>query len=113
MAKKEISKEDSLRVRTIQEWLLKGHLITDVCRNIMEKWGMNDTQAMKMVADAFDDFAKRTTKGHTEARAFHVQIRLSLYKQCLEDKEYRIALQVLQDLAKIQAAYYPEGSQDR
>ncbi len=112
MAKKEITKERSIRIRNVQEWLLKGELITDICRNIIGLWNLSEQEAMQYVADAFEDFTKRTKKTHKAARAYHIQLRLSLYKKAVEAKQFNIALQVLQDLAKIEAAYYPEGSQD-
>lgn len=105
---KDGKKDNSIRIRSIQEWLLKGELVTDICRNIIEKWNIAEPAAIKMIADAFDDFTKRTKKSHATARAYHVQLRLSLYKKALEAKEFKTALQILQDLAKIESAYFPE-----
>ncbi len=112
MAKKEHTDEQSIRIRNIQEWLLKGELVVDICRNIMQLWEIDKPTAIKMIADAFEDFTKQTKKSHSDARAYHVQLRLSLYKEAVKEKEFKVALQILQDLAKIEAAYYPEGSQD-
>ncbi|MEI6487329.1 MAG: hypothetical protein WCP52_00130 [Bacteroidota bacterium] len=109
MAKKEKTKDDSIRIRNIQEWLLQGQLVTDICRNIIGLWSISEKEAIQMIADAFDDFTKRTKKSHSTARAYHVQLRLSLYKKAVEAKQFKTALQILQDLAKIESAYYPEN----
>ncbi len=101
-------KENSIRIRNIQEWLLKGELVTDICRDIMTRWSITEPAAIKMIADAFGDFTKRTNKSQKTKKAFHVQLRLSLYKKALETREYKLALQIIQDLAKLEDAYYPD-----
>lgn len=93
---------DSKQIRQIQEWLLQGHLITDILRNVMEKWQMKDEAAYNLIAAAFEDFTKKVNKSYDETRAYHIQLRLNLYKKVMEDKEYKLALQVLQDLAKLE-----------
>lgn len=104
-------KENSVRIRNIQEWLLKGELVTDICRDIIQRWNITEPVAIKMIADAFDDFTKRTSKSQKTKKAYHAQLRLSLYKKALEAKEFKTALQILQDLAKIEEVYYPEDDE--
>ena len=96
------SKFEPNNVRQIQEWLLQGHLITDILRNIMSKWAINEELGIEYIAAAFEDFTKKTKKGYNETRAYHIQLRLNLYKKAMEDKQYKVALTVLQDLAKIE-----------
>jgi hypothetical protein len=96
---------ENIRIRQVQEWLLQGHLVTDICRNIIKLWSIDQPAALEYIASAFDDFTKQTKQGYQETKAYHVQLRLSLYKQAMEAKEFKTALQVLTDLAKIDGVY--------
>lgn len=101
-----MGKEDEkLRVRQVQEWLLQGQLVTDICRNIMNAWNVTEPQAIKYIADAFDDFTKRADISFKDTVAFHIQLRLTLYKKAVEAKEFKLALQILADLGKIEGIY--------
>lgn len=93
---------DSKRVRQIQEYLLQGQLVTDILRNIMDKWQMPEEAGLEYIAAAFEDFTKKVKKDYGQTRAYHIQLRLNLYKKAMEDKQYKVALTVLQDLAKIE-----------
>lgn len=100
--KNNMAKLDSKKVRQIQEWLLQGHLVTDILRNIMESWGQTEEAGIKFIAAAFEDFTNKVKKDYNQTRAYHIQLRLNLYKKAMEDKQFKVALQVLQDLAKIE-----------
>lgn len=102
MSKKE---EESLRVRQVQEWLLQGQLVTDICRNIMKAWGIDEPKAIKYIADAFDDFTKRADISFKDTISYHIQLRLTLYKKAVEANEFKTALQILADLGKIEGIY--------
>lgn len=95
-------KKEPLKIRQVQEWLLQGHLITDILKNIIEKWHLEEESAIEYIAAAFEDFTKKVKKGYDETKAYHIQLRMNLYKKAMEDKQYKVALQVLQDLAKIE-----------
>ena len=99
MAKKQF---DTVKVRQIQEWLLQGQLVTDILRNIISKWNIPEEEGLGFIAAAFEDFTTKVKKDYGTTKAFHVQLRMNLYKKAMEDKDYKIALQVLQDLAKIE-----------
>lgn len=94
--------KDQKKIRQVQEWLLQGQLITDILRNITDKWQLKEEDALEYVAGAFEDFTKKANIDYKETRAYHIQLRLNLYKKAMEDKQYKIALQVLQDLAKLE-----------
>lgn len=93
---------DPNKIRQIQEWLLQGQLVTDILRNIIQKWTIDEKQGLEYIAAAFEDFSKQTQKEYSEVRAFHIQLRLNLYKKAMDDKQYEVALRVLQDLAKLE-----------
>lgn len=95
-------KKEQTKIRQIQEWLLQGQLVTDILRNIMNAWTITEENGIEYIAAAFEDFTKKVNKGYNETKAYHIQLRLNLYKKAMEDKQYRVALQVLQDLAKIE-----------
>lgn len=102
MAKKET---DPVRVRQIQEWLLHGQLVVDICSNIMKVWNITEAQAIQYIADAYEDFSKRANIGHQEAKGYHIQMRISLYKKAMEAKQFKTALQILTDLGKLEDIY--------
>lgn len=95
-------KKEQTKIRQIQEWLLQGQLVTDILRNIMEKWQLKEEDGIEYIAGAFEDFTNKVKKDYSATKAYHIQLRLNLYKKAMEDKQYRVALQVLQDLAKIE-----------
>lgn len=97
--------ENSIKVRQVQEWLLQGQLVTDICRNIMKAWSISEPEAIKYIADAFDDFTKRADISFKDTVAYHIQLRLTLYKKAIEAKEFKTALQILADLGKIEGIY--------
>lgn len=96
------NKFEPARIRNIQEWLLQGQLVTDILRNIISKWELNEESGLEHIAEAFADFTQKVKKDYGQTKAYHVQLRLNLYKKAMEDKEYQVALKVLQDLAKIE-----------
>ncbi len=101
-----MSKEDeSLRVRQVQEWLLQGQIVVDICRNIMKAWSIEEHDAIKYIADAFEDFQKRADIDLDKTKAYHIQLRLTLYRKAVEAKEHKLALQILADLGKIEGIY--------
>lgn len=99
MAKKQF---DQVKVRQIQEWLLQGQLVTDILRNIIAKWELTENQGMEHISAAFEDFTDQVTKNYPEVKAFHIQMRMNLYKKAFEDKQYKLAHDILKDVAKLQ-----------
>ncbi|MBA3664018.1 MAG: helix-turn-helix transcriptional regulator [Bacteroidetes bacterium] len=45
-----MNKVDSKKLRYIQEWLLQGRLVTDILRNIMEKWEISEEDGLTYIA---------------------------------------------------------------
>ena len=97
--------DNSLKIRQVQEWLLQGQLVVDICRNIMKAWNIDQPAAMKFIADAFEDFNVQSNKDFQQTKAYHVQLRLSLYKEAVKEKDLKLALQILTDLAKLDDVY--------
>lgn len=97
--------DNSIRVRQIQEWLLQGQLVVDICRNITKAWSIDQSEAMKYIADAFEDFNTQANKGYAQTKAYHIQLRLSLYREAVKEKDLKLALQILTDLAKLDDVY--------
>jgi hypothetical protein len=93
---------DPNRIRQIQEWLLQGQLVTDILRNIIQKWVLDEKAGLEYIASAFEEFSRQTEQSYEKVRAYHIQLRLNLYKKAMDDKQYDIALRVLQDLAKLE-----------
>jgi hypothetical protein len=103
--KKKLSPAEQTRIRQVQEWLIHGHLVTDICRNIMKAWITDEPMAIRYIADAFDDFNNQVGKGYEETKAYHIQMRLSLYRKAMEAKQFKTALQILVDLGKMEDIY--------
>lgn len=104
MAKKIVINPE--RIRQIQEWLLQGNLVTDILRNIIKSWELTEPQAIEYISKAFDDFSKKTGNTYAKTKAYHVQLRLNLYKKAFETKEYKLCIEILKDLSKLQNIYY-------
>lgn len=68
----------------------------------MQKWTLDQHQAMEYISAAFENFTEQVTKGYPETRAFHIQMRMNLYKKAIESKEYKLAHEILKDLAKLE-----------
>lgn len=99
MAKKKL---DPVKVRQIQELLLQGQSISDILRTIIAKWSVPEEEGLQFIAAAFEDFTAKSKKSYTQSKAFHVEMRMNLYKKAMEVKDYKLAFQVLQDLAKLE-----------
>lgn len=93
---------DPNRIRQIQEWLLQGQLVTDILRNIIQKWAIDEPHGLEYISGAFEEFTKSVNMEYPKIKAYHITLRLQLYKKALEDKQYAIALRVLQDIAKLE-----------
>lgn len=71
----------------------------------MKVWGISEAQAIQYIADAYDDFSKRANISHQEAKGYHIQLRITLYKKAMEAKQFKTALQILTDLGKLEDIY--------
>ena len=75
--------ENSIKIRQVQEWLLQGQLVTDICRNIMKTWGITEPKAIKYIADAFDDFTKRADISFKDTVSYQIPVHLASQNQTI------------------------------
>lgn len=71
----------------------------------MKSWSIEQEQAIILIADAFEDFNQQTGKDWNKTKAYHVQLRLNLYRKALEAKQFTAALRILTDLGKLEDIY--------
>lgn len=93
------------RVRQVQEWLIQGNTTTDIVQNCISSWGIVERQAYRYLKDAFELFRKQSKREIEQSRAFHIQARMKLYKEALNGKQNKTALDILDSIAKLEALF--------
>jgi len=94
------------RIRIIQEYLIIGKNPKDIVTQVSMAWDITERMARDYLNEAFEDFAKMSGKDVEALRGFHVAARLKLLDWAMDsDKRKTFALEVLQDIAKLQGLY--------
>lgn len=94
------------RIRIIQEYLVLGKNPKDIIVQVSNQWDITPRMASNYVKSAFDDFKNISSNNIEALRGYHVQARLKLLDWSMDnDKRKAFALDVLQDLAKLQGLY--------
>lgn len=95
----------AVRVRTVMEWLIKGHITRDILQQCESKWGVTSRMGYKYIRWAYKEFAKISDEDIINLRAQHIVARWKLYNE-LENKQTAAgamaALAILDRIAKIQ-----------
>lgn len=87
MAEKATKIEKFKRVRTVSNWILKGHSHADIIHNITQTWGIEERQAKNYIKEAFEIFKEDTLLELAEAKAFHLKARFEQYKELVEERD--------------------------
>ncbi len=94
------------RIRIIQEYLVLGKNPKDISNQVATAWDISPRMAQHYIKKAFDDFKSMSGKDIESLRGFHIQSRMKLLDWAMEsDKRKPFALDVLQDMAKLQGLY--------
>lgn len=94
------------RVRIIQEYLVLGKNPKDIVSQVSNQWDITQRMASYYVKKAFDDFRAMSGKDIETLRGYHISARMKLLDWAMEsDKRKPFALDVLQDMAKLQGLY--------
>lgn len=93
------------RIRTIQEWLLTGAPVSDICVNISRNWNVGDRQAFRYIKEARSLFIEQNKSEIEEKKAFHISARMKLYEISLKEKDLKTSLAVLKDIADLEGLY--------
>lgn len=94
------------RIRIIQEYLVLGKNPKDIVSQVSVQWDITPRMASYYVNKAFEDFRKLSGKDIETLRGYHISARMKLLDWAMEsDKRKPFALDVLQDMAKLQGLY--------
>lgn len=94
------------RIRLVQEYLILGKNPKDIIAQISKSWDITPRMAAFYVSRAFEDFKTLSGKDIESLRGYHVSARMKLLDWAMEsDKRKPFALDVLQDMAKLQGLY--------
>ena len=92
--------DELLRVR------LDGAQFHDIVQYVAEKgWGLKDRQIRNYLRRADDLLVERREKSRRGCYQLHVARRESLYARAVNAADYRTALVILTDLARLQELY--------
>lgn len=94
------------RIRIIQEYLVLGKNPKDIVSQVAVQWDITPRMARYYVNKAFEDFRSMSGKDLETLRGYHITARMKLLDWAMEtDKRKPFALDVLQDMAKLQGLY--------
>jgi hypothetical protein len=94
------------RIRIIQEYLVLGKNPKDIVVQVSNQWNISPRMAYSYLNKAFEDFRVMSGKDVESLRGFHITARLKLLDWAMDsDKRKTFALEVLQDIAKLQGLY--------
>jgi len=94
------------RIRLIQEDLINGILPAKIVEKYSGEWNLTERMINHYIKTAFDDFKKLSGQNIDSIRGFHLQARMSLLEFAMSKEKYKpFALDVLQDMAKLQGLY--------
>ena len=94
------------RIRVVQEYLILGKNPKDIVNQISSAWDITPRMATFYVNKAFEDFKAMTGKDVESLRGYHISARMKLLDWAMDsDKRKPFALDVLQDMAKLQGLY--------
>lgn len=94
------------RIRIIQEYLVLGKNPKDIVSQVAVQWDITPRMARYYVNKAFEDFRSMSGKDLETMRGYHITARMKLLDWAMEtDKRKPFALDVLQDMAKLQGLY--------
>lgn len=94
------------RIRIIQEYLVLGKNPKDIISQVSVQWDITPRMANHYVKKAFEEFRAMSGKDIESLRGYHIAARMKLLDWAMEsDKRKPFALDVLQDMAKIQGLY--------
>lgn len=94
------------RIRLIQEDLINGIVPAKIVEKYSDEWSLTERMINHYIKTAFDDFKKLSGQNIDSIRGFHLQARMGLLEFAMSKEKYKtFALDVLQDMAKLQGLY--------
>lgn len=108
MRKKSDNIEKDKRIRQVMEWILAGHLSSDIVNTCVQQWGITQRQAYKYIRESRARFRALTEDDEKNRLAFHITARMKLFKDLIDKKQpdgASVALSILKDIAKIEGLY--------
>ena len=98
--------EVAIRVEEVLQIILDGAAYPDVVQYSAEKqWGIQERQIRNYMSRAYELLTERQEKKRGRLIAIHTARREKLYARSVNAADYRTALAVLADLAKLQNLY--------
>lgn len=97
------------RVEEVLAIRLDGAQLPNIRRYASENgWGVSDRQLERYIEKADKLLVEHRQKKWSRMKALHLARRESLYARSLQAADYRTALAVLQDMAKLEELYLDE-----
>lgn len=97
------------RVEEVLAIRLDGAQLHDIRRYASENgWGVSDRQLERYIEKADKLLIERRQKKWKRMKALHLARREALYARALQSADFRTALAVLQDMAKLEELYLSE-----
>lgn len=100
--------EMALRVEAVRGLLLTGYPTHEILRLVAEKWGVADRTVEYYIAQARRSILEASEERKVEVVAEHIEMRRNLLRKAHEGKDYRLALDILKDEAKLLGLYAPD-----
>src|SRR5262245_46650457 len=106
MGKKSDKAEIARRVEEVLRIRLDGAQFHDIVQHGSEKgWGVTDRQIRKYIARADELLVERQDKSRKKVIARHLAQRMALFARAVNAADYRTALAILADEAKLRGLY--------
>jgi len=105
MSRNATREEVAARVRSVAERILQGEPSTAIVADTSSAWEVGERQAWKYVKRARKQLETHAAELDELSFSFHVGKRLEIMRKAEAVGEYRIVLDTLKDLAKIQNLY--------
>lgn len=102
----EVSKIERLkRIEIVFSLLVSGASHGEIAKICEEKWDLKETATYGYIKDARKNILKQSEATMEENRTWHIAHRKYMLAREMQKKNHGLALQIAQDLAKIQGLY--------
>ena len=110
MSGKSDESEVAQRVEEVLRLILDGWQHHEILQHIAEQdWGVQQRQAYEYIRRAHDLMVERLDKKRKPMIARHIAQRERLFKRCVDAEDFKTALAVLTDIAKLRGLYPEKG----
>ena len=105
------SAESARRVTCLVELLVNGAMASDITQYVATQgWGIEQRQIREYTKKASDIISEQTERDRSKLLDLHWAMRSRLFAEAKADGEFRVALEVLRDLATMQNLYPPKAT---